>query len=292
MTSAVIDSPPPSLWLDWCEATGTSPDRYADHTTLTRFTRQAKPSRAVLKSLGEMGCLRDRTSRPDHAPAWPAGLRLQGTLQQICHIVARPDTLWSDRLRLRRLAFVAVLMAPAQQSGLGLTRDAVRNLTPVRFTALRATVCPSATPETCSACATWEWLEILATNNGWSQASVRSLGHRHRWPSGSGHACALPDPSRDWLDCAAMVPHIDRWGWINQSDTGLHKSSLSALIGQLQQLGTQSISTTAVPSSRPDHDGDAHRPARVVSPEEEQEILRRADEQNRRVQQLFLEYGG
>jgi hypothetical protein len=292
MTSAVIDSPLPSLWLDWCEVTGTPPDRYADQTTLTQFTHHAKPSRAVLNGLGRL--LRDRPSLPHHALAWPAGLHLQGTLRQISHVVARPETFWCDRLRLRRLAFVAVLIAPSQQSGLGLPRRTVRDLTPAQFAALRSDIDELVTPEPdgCAACATWEWLEVLGTNNGWSQASVRSLGHRYSRPVGPGHACARPDPSRDWHDCAVMVPHIDRWGWIDQSDIGLHPSSLSVLTGQLQRFGTQGISTGAVPSPRSDHDDDAHLPNRTVSPEEEQQILRRADEQNRRVQQLLRDYGG
>lgn len=89
-----------------------------------------------------------------------------------------------------------------------------------------------------------------------------------------------------------MVPHIDRWGWIDQSDTGLHPSSLSVLISQLQQLGTQGVSTSAAPPPRPDHEDDAHPPARTISPEVEQEILRRADEQNRRLRQTLREYRG
>lgn len=213
-------------------------------------------------------------------------------LRQICHIVARPETYWSERLRLRRLAFVAVLIAPSDQNGLGLPRRTVRDLTPARFAELRSDIDELVTPEPdgCAACATWEWLEVLGTNSGWSHASVRSLGHRYRRPAGPGHPCALPTPSRDWLDCAVMVPNIDRWGWIHQSDAGLHPSSLSVLIGQLRQFGTQDASTSAVPSPRPDHDDDAHLPARIVSTEEEQEILRRADEQNRRVQQMLREY--
>jgi len=290
MTCAVIESPLPSLWLDWCDATGTSPYCYADQTTLARFTRDAKPSRAVLTGLGRL--VDDRTPGPSHAPAWPAGLRLHGTLRQICHMVARPETYWSDRIRLRRLAFIAVLIAPAQQGGLGLSRSAVRDVRPAQFARFRAAIGPSTPPETCPACATWEWLEVVGTNNGWSQASVRSLGHRYSRPSEPAHACALPDPSRDWLDCAAMVPHIDRWGWIDQSGIGLHPSSLSALIGQLQQLGIQSVSTTAAPTRGPSHADEAHPPARMVSVEEEQDILRRADEQNRRVQKMLREYGG
>lgn len=289
MTSAVIDSPLPGLWLDWCEVTGTPPDRYDDQTTLKLFVRQTRPSRAVLRGLNR--ALHDQADQPQPTPAWPAGLHLAGTLRQIRRLVAQSETCWSDRLRLHRLAFVAVLIAPNQHGGLGLTRDAVRDLTPAQFRGLRATVRRSATPETCLACAISEWLEVLATNNGWSQASVRSLGHRYRRPSGPAHVCALPDPSHDWLDCAVMVPHIDRWGWIAQSGTGLHPSSLSGLISRLQQFGTQSISTAAVPSPRPDHD-DVHRPTRTVSPEKEQEILGRADEQNRRVQQLLRDCGG
>jgi hypothetical protein len=292
MTSAVIDSPLPSLWLDWCEVTGTPPDRYADLPTLTRFTRHARPSRAVLNGLGRLG--HDRPSVPHHASAWPAGLHLQGTLRQISHIVARPAMYWSERLRLRRLAFVAVLIAPNQQSGLGLPRRTVRELTPARFAALRSDIGEHVTPEPdgCAACATWEWLEVLGTNNGWSQASVRSLGQRYSRPSGLAHVCAAPDLHRDWLDCAAMVPHIDRWGWIDPWNNGLHPSSLSVLIGQLQQLDTLGISTAAGRSQRLDDDDDAHSPAGAVSPEEEQQILRRADEHNRRVQQMLREYGG
>lgn len=290
MTSAVIDSPLPSLWLDWCAVTGTPPDRYDDQITLKLFVRQTRPSRVVLTGLKRL--LHDQTDQPQAAPAWPAGLHLSVTLRQIGRLVAQPETYWSDRLRLHRLAFVAVLIAPNQHGGLGLTRDAVRDLTPAQFTGPRATVRTSAAPESCPACASWRWLEVLATNNGWSQASVRDLGRRNSRLAGPAHDCALPDPSRDWLDCAVMVPNIDRWGWINQSDTGLHPSSLSALISRLQQFGTQSISTTAVPSPRPDHGDDVHRPTRTLSPEEEQEILGRADEQNRRVQQLLRDYGG
>lgn len=289
MSSATIASPLPGLWLDWCEVTGTPPDRYDDQSTIKLFVRQTQPSRAVLSGLNRL--LHDQRHQPQIAPAWPAGLHLNGTLRQIWQHVAQPETYWSNRLRLHRLAFVAVLIAPPQQCGLGLTREAVRDLTPAQFRALRATVRTSTTPETCPACAISEWVEVLATNNGWSQASVRSLGHRYRRPSGPAHACALLDPSRDWLDCAVMVPHIDRWGWISQSDTGLHKSSLSGLIGQLRRLGIQTISASAVPSLRPDHD-DVHPLTRTVSPEVEHEILRRADEQNRRARQILRDYGG
>ena len=111
----------PDLWTDWCLVTGVPAGR-VDEASLSRFVQQVQPSRAVLSTL------RRRLAPKDPpAPAWPRGHTedsgsLQGLIRRGTAIIQHPDTRWVFRLRLRRMLFAAVLLAPASHGGLGLDR--------------------------------------------------------------------------------------------------------------------------------------------------------------------------
>lgn len=199
-----------ALWRDWCAVTGAALTA-RDATTLDRFRRQAGASRRSLQCLGGVV----RPDLPLAAPAWPRGhtdaepLSLAVLLQQISTRLVDPTTLWIDRLRLMRLAFAGVLLAPRSEGGLGLTRDQALALTPARLHDLRPRVSTEGDPGQCPACAVWSWLQVLGTNANWSATVVRALAqgvdprdeHRHRK--------AGPSPAwQGWADHPNLLPAI------------------------------------------------------------------------------------
>lgn len=116
----------PALWLDWCAVTGTDPAS-RDTEVQSRFARRVSAPRRVLN------LLRAR-HEPVMAPAWPDALDGPEALQRVLDrggaLAGRRDTGCIERLRLRRLLFAAVLLAPPVQGGLGLTRQTALDLTP------------------------------------------------------------------------------------------------------------------------------------------------------------------
>ena len=99
-----------------------------DEVTLKKFARDVTAPHRVLHQLRPD----PHVTRP--APAWPLTdepSTLRVVLESISSRDAHPDTDWVTRLRLRRLAFVAVLFAPVEHDGLALTRGEVHDLTPV-----------------------------------------------------------------------------------------------------------------------------------------------------------------
>ncbi|MDP9904786.1 hypothetical protein [Arthrobacter bambusae] len=279
-----ISSPLPELWIDWCEVTSASPE-VRDEDVLTLFARQAGASQKMLASL--------RLAEPEDqqlATAWPAGHRrdagaLRLLLRQGTARVNDPATFWIDRLRLRRLLFAGVLLAPASQGGLGLTRDQALGLTPASFAGLRSGVGVAEEERACPACAVWSWLEVLGANAGWSSAMVKSLAHRRDEPS-EGHRHELDDPNpewAEWTDCPNLLPSIDRWGYLG-SFASMHRSSLSSLIGAMTWFieAAPVLETAELQSSAP---------TRHISAEEEAAILARADELNARVAALLSDFG-
>lgn len=274
----------PDLWTDWCSVTGVPVGRI-DETLLSRFTRQAQPSRAVLSEL------RRRLAPKDPpAPAWPRGHTedtgsLQRLIRRATAIIQHPDTHWVFRLRLRRMLFAAVLLAPASHGGLGLDRAGALGLRPDRMRELRQWIGIAEDQSACPACATWSWLQVIGTNSGWSHGSVRALGHG-RDEEGPAHRHLRPDPSPDWHLCVGMLPAVDRWGWID-AYRSMHPSSLSAVINAMALLldGPEPVSvpvpsTAALPPS----------PRRQMSREEEEQVLARADELNARVEAILREF--
>lgn len=152
----------PGLWVDWCAATGT-PSGRRDQATLDLFRQQTRPSRIVLDAI------RPKVETP-MAPAWPVQLRhhdtalarlIRGGSSRISH----PDLDWITRLRLRRLLFAAVLIAPVDLGGLGLDRSKTRSLDPIGLQELRPQIGCADDESSCPACAGWSWLEILGTNS-------------------------------------------------------------------------------------------------------------------------------
>lgn len=275
-----MTTPAPPLWLDWCEVTGT-PVGQRDEPTIDRFVRQAQPSQKMLAAL------RSPKNEPS-APAWPKRLRDgSGTLGHLLrHVSARiqhRDTGWIARLRLRRLLFAAVLIAPAEQGGLALTRDRISALDPVQLRELRPAIGTTADPDSCPACVVWSWLEVLGTNNGWSHAAVRALGHRREVSTDPAtHRHERPDPSPDWHDCPGMLPAIDRWGYVDPY-ASLHPSSISVLINTIALL-CQEPAPAEEPVLEP-----VCSPVSRVPPDEEERILARADELNARIAALLGE---
>ncbi|MEU3624817.1 hypothetical protein BS329_17895 [Amycolatopsis coloradensis] len=194
---------------------------------LEMFARQAAPSQKLLSAL---------RSPAMAAPTWPPALRNDVTaLERVVHgctsRVNDPDTRWIARLRLRRLLFAAVLLAPPDQGGLGLSRSQARGLTARRLSELRPDIGRTDEEASCPACAVWSWLDIIGTNNGWSPAALRELGHRRNPPAGERHRYEFVDPSPDWSawsEQSNLLPAIDQWGYVDRYKS-LHPSSLSGL---------------------------------------------------------------
>ncbi|WP_026820316.1 hypothetical protein [Arthrobacter castelli] len=269
----------PELWIDWCQITNTDID-HRDEAILARFARQACPPRTLLKRL-----------RPEHpistAPAWPAAHHQDATaLERLISIgsarINDPDTGWVARLRLRRLLFAAVLIAPAEQGGLALTRRQALDLTPQKLQKLRPELGHAGNEAACPACAVWSWCHVLGTNNVWSHASVRELGHRRDAP-GTEHRHVSDDPDPDWLNCTGVLSAIDRWGYIDLY-ASMHPSSLSIMIGAIATMVTDPV----VPNLC---DAVPRRPVRHITAEEETVILNRADELNARIAGILDECG-
>jgi hypothetical protein len=267
----------PELWTDWCEVTSTPIDR-RDEKTLRCFARQASPSRRLLTALRQ-----DAEEEP--APAWPATYRDDAVaLERLIHrgtmLVESWNTHWVVRLRLRRLLFASVLLAPTGQGGLGLSRRQAIDLTPDEMRRRRSRVGKAQVAASCPACAVWSWLDVLGTNNGWSQAAVRSLACQRDEPWSDEHRHDRPDASPDWRDCVGLLPGIDRWGWVD-SYSSLHPSSLSILIRAMGGLLDGPVvpvpATPSVPAS----------PVRGITPEDEAQVLARADELNARIAEIL-----
>ncbi|WP_026926839.1 hypothetical protein [Granulicoccus phenolivorans] len=266
----------PALWLDWCAVTGTDPAS-RDAVVLSRFAAQAGAPHRVLRRL------RAGQTRPV-APSWPAALRdppaLHRLLERGTVLAGRGDTGWITRLRLYRLMFAAVLLAPPGQGGLGFTRRAALDLTPATLRAARPRVGTTASASSCPRCTVWSWLHILGTHTGWTHRSVRMLLHEPERLSGGGvgHLHARPDPSPDWTTSPALLPGLDRWGHLDLY-ASLHPASLSALIPGMTDLAS---APEAAPSEPPEP-----RPVRHFSAAEEQAVLDRADAVNARIAALL-----
>lgn len=280
MPAAVL----PDLWFDWCAVTGTATDR-RDQSTLALFRRQARPPQALFEAMLPK-------VKKTNAPAWPALLRGDATaLERLTDRgstrMADPGMDYMTRLRLRRMLFAAVMIAPADLGGLGLDRRHVRTLTPIELHELRPRIGCADDEAACPACAVWSWLEILSTNSKWSRGAVRALGLRRDETLGEKHRHEREDPGPNWLDWpdqANLLPAIDRWGYLDQYES-MHPSSLSVLIRTMVMIAEapviESPQTELVPAP----------PARHISQEEEAEILSRADELNTRVAKILREYG-
>jgi len=261
------------------------PAHKIDEAVLLRFARQAQPSRAVLSELR-------RRLAPDApaAPAWPRGHRedtssLQRLVRRGTAIIQRPGTHWVFRLRLRRMLFAAALLAPRSQGGLGLDRSGALGLRPDGMLRLRPRIGVAEDPASCPLCATWSWLHVISTNSGWSHGSVRALGHG-RDEEGTSHRHLQPDPNPDWHLCLGMLPAVDRWGWID-SYRSMHPSSLSAVISAMTLLlDGPEPAPAPVPAAAPMQASSR----RQMSHEEEDQILKRADELTARVEAILREF--
>ncbi|MEU6263744.1 hypothetical protein [Saccharopolyspora shandongensis] len=274
----------PELWTDWCSVAGV-PEKRVDEATLSLFSRQASPSRAVLARLR-------RLIAPEHAvaPAWPRTHRddpesLRRLVRCTTVMVQDPSTHWVLRLRLRRMLFAAVLIAPPSHGGLGLDRARALALRPDGMRRLRPRIGVADEPRSCPACAVWSWLDVIGTNNGWSHGAVRALGHR-RDEEGWEHRHLLPDASPDWLLCVGMLPAVDRWGWVDIYSS-MHPSSLSTVISATDLMLKCGPTPVPAPAPEPRPIG----PRREISREEEEKILARADELTVRVTEILREYG-
>lgn len=277
-------APATDLWDDWCAVTGTD-SALRDEDTLDRFAHQASPSRRLLEAL--------RATPPaPRAPAWPRPLQGRDTLAQVLthswDIAEHPQTHWVDRLRLRRLRFIAVLLAPRDQGGLGLDRARLRGLTPAALQQRRASITTAARSQQCPACAVWSWLQVVGTSSGWSHFSVRALAYQPQQLVDDEHCHEQPDPSPDWLTCAGLVPAIDRWGYLDPYQS-LHPSSISVLTHQLEEL--LDIPVPVSPATEPDHDPDQAIGARSLTRQEQEQVFARADELNARINRILAEYG-
>lgn len=281
------------LWHDWCVVTGTHPDDRSP-ATVDRFTQQVSASQRLLRAL--------RAGTGDHfgpppAPAWPQHLSLPVVLGR-CHAIATDrGSLWLARLQAARAAYVATLIAPGDQGGLGLTRAASVELSVHDLDHYRqrlAETSNTADEAECAACAIWRWLEVVGTAALWSHWSVRQLAHtmHQREKSRRGeHVHQQPDPAPQWRHTPLLVS-IDQWGYLEQH-IGLHVSSLSALIASLMRLSD--VRHTPGEQPMPAEQRESQElmrqrpslPATGITAEEEATILARADELNERINAWF-----
>lgn len=272
----------PELWVDWCSVAGVPVER-VDEPTLSLFSLQASPSRTMLASLR-------RRIAPERvaAPAWPRAHRddpesLHRLVGRATVLIQDPETHWVLRLRLRRMLFAAVLIAPPSHGGLSLDRAGALGLRSDGMLRLRPRIGVASEPDSCPACAVWSWLDVIGTNNGWSHGAVRALAHRRDEETGEHrHLCA--DASPDWLHCVGMLPAVDRWGYLDRYSS-MHPSSLSAIVRAMNMLLEGSA-----PAPAPVPEPTAIRPRREISPEEEARIHARADELTARVAAILSEY--
>lgn len=273
------------LWTDWCAVVGADPLR-RDPGTLQTFADQAGPSRRLLKALAP-------APQPEPAPAWPHQMRASdGSLRQVlrhaAHLAEHPHTYWVDRLRLRRLRFAAVLLAPTDGGGLGLNRRQVHLLDPATLEKLRPSLTPDENPRDCASCAVWSWLHVLGTTDGWSHASVRELANRPDPLEKKDHRHTRQDPSPEWRCRPRVLPGIDRWGHLELYGS-LHPSSISVLVADLESLFHQPAPPP--PPTTPDPDDDRAPTHRVFSDDEREQVFARADELNARITAILAEYG-
>lgn len=256
------------------------PEERVDDASLELFSRQAGPSKTVLARL------RRSVAPVEPVTAWPREHRadpssLRRLVSQAETIAGDRATHWPLRLRLRRMAFAAVLIAPASHGGLGLTRSEVRSLRPADVQRLRPRIGVAEDPSECPACAAWSWLEVIGNNSGWSRPGVRSLAHR-RDDDKKSHRHELPDASPDWLTCVGVLPAIDRWGWVDPYSS-LHPSSLSVVVRAM-------VALLEGPAPVPTPDPEPRAPVKRFSEAEREEIFARADELTSRVAAILLEY--
>lgn len=268
-----------ALWLDWCEVTSTDPEQ-RDADVIARFTTQARPSRATIAALTGPASTTDAA----RATAWPhqrAQAGLEDLLQRTDQTFRRADRAWSLRLKLLRLQFAAVLIAPRDQGGLALGREALARLTPRELHELRPAITTTAAPAACPACTASWWLEVLATANTWSRAAVTNVLHQRVLAPAdddSAHRHDRRDPSdawRDWPDLPNLLPAIDRWNYVSLR-TSMHRSSLSVLIANIaEQLHEPFVPpptrTTTTLSAPP-------RAITRIDPRDDADLLARADE--------------
>lgn len=271
---------PLGLWVDWCAVTGTSlEDR--DPATLDRFARQASPSQRALAAL--------RPVRVLDGPAWPVEHR--GDTGSLHRLLIRgtvlgdhPDIAWLSRLRLRRLLFAGVLLAPASHGGLGLSRPQIQALTPDRLQRLRPTIARTEGTNDCPACAVWSWIEVVGANYDWSRSLVRNV-IRRRSGRETAHNHEQPDPYPDWHMSPVVLAGIDRWGWI-EPWIPMHPASISRLVRAIRAL-----LDGPAPQPAPAVVYTPAPPPRLIDPEEEAEIHARADEVLAQVEDALAEFG-
>lgn len=293
------------LWEDWCAVTGHNVS-IVDDQTIHRFASQTHPSARALRRLSQRSCS-SPTARDDRAPAWPHTLRAQETslhelLSRGDALIQQPEGSWVTRLQLRRAMFIAVMVAPRSLGGLGLDRNKTRELNGETMRELRGRIGshsgllsdPEKTPtrpESCPHCAVWSWLQVIGTAYAWQAGAVRALGHRRDVDASGvhpGHRCLTPDPEPMWALALSMTPGIDRWGWINQHQA-LHRSSLSTITHRLARLSPPVKQLPRAPDAGRSPQG---QPQPTMTLLEQEEVLRRADELNRRALELISELAG
>lgn len=270
----------PDLWVDWCLATGTRADQI-DESTVGRFASQVQVPQAVLQLLNT---LMDPPEQP--ATMWPGPLQddpdsLDRLLRQGSLLINSPAMHWISRLRIRRLLFAGVLLAPRDFGGAGLSRRDALGLAPSQLQIIRNELGTGSSPGQCPRCAVWSWLEIIGTNNAWSHGVVRELAHRRDEP-GDSHRHLEPDPRPDWADALGLLPAIDQWGYINPYGA-LHPSSLSVLAHAIFDLADGPVLIQQDEASEPEPE------IRHFSAAEEAEVLARADQLNAHIAKVLAE---
>jgi len=287
----------PSLWLDWCAVTGHDPDE-RDEDRVAEFTRQAHPSRAVLRALTQPDA--GHHAAPD-APAWPRDAdgkpapSLGQTLAALCW-VGRDGlrTHWPHLLRARRDAYLMVLLAPTCPvddggGGLGLSRGAALDLAPAGLRPLRDRIQVADDPASCPACAVHRWLHVAGLYAAWSLASVRSLvntrldldTHACGHMPGVGAGLRAADPEPEWETARTLLPAIDQHGAFD-----FWRPMSTRAVTSILALRTTEALYAAPPAA--EHDREPLAPVdRHFTDDEVREVFDEADEVNARLKALL-----
>lgn len=290
MSAASLSDSLPDLWLDWCVVTGHHPHTL-DDAVLTSFAQTAGPSRAVLNTLHRL--LKPiAATKQAHAPAWPAHLHsdavsLQNLLQQITTSVQLAGTDWQHRLRLRRLAALAVFIAPISHGGAALSRSEIQQLTPPQIAQILDALPVHDDPPQCSRCVIDAWLSIISLNRHWSRSAIREEQTILNPTELQEHHHQRAHHETDWQlwpEEASLMPAIDRWGYLEHHQS-LHPSSISVMIRHITDLSRTKLCepATATPTM-PEND---NTPALHLSADREAEILAEADAVQARMNRIF-----
>lgn len=203
-----------SLWLDWCEATGRTPER-ADEPTLAAYAAQVRgPSLKTLARAATSAGLTWPGAEPQTAASDPWEAPERSWLPVGASLARCPVYGYPMGVRGRRDAWLIVLTRV-----LRLTRAQAVAVDPDDLPGILDQIpAPARDEDACLRCVAARWLDVATTADQWSRASVR----QRVWPTSGQNtwrgsdrpcdgACEQPIPalSTGWV----LAPAVDQHGW-------------------------------------------------------------------------------